>query len=396
MTHIAYLTSLYPAMSHTFILREVAGLRKEGLEVSTYSVRRSPSEQHIGPEEVAEAASTFAILPDGLNIKRLFSAFGAAIRHPKALWAATKLALKTRSPGIKASIYQVIYLVEAILLAQDLRAKGITHIHAHFASACASVAVLAAELAEIPFSFTLHGPSDLAEPGLWRLDEKIARARFVSCISYYARSQAMLQSDPAHWGKLEIIRCAIEPERYTPTPQPDGPVHLAFVGRLAPVKGLRVLVDAFQRLLETVPSAQLTIVGDGPDRSWLEENTKNIPGITLTGALSQDRVAEVLAQSHALVLPSFAEGVPVVLMEAMAAGRPVIATQVAGVSELVETGVNGLIVSPGHEDALVEALKTLALDSDLRSEMGQAGRAKVHTDFNIATEAGKLAALFRA
>lgn len=393
--HLAYLTAQYPAMSHTFILREIAGLRREGMTISTFSVRQTPPEQHIGPEEKAEAAQTFSILPDGLKPNRLLSALAAALRNYRPFAQAMRLAMKTRAPGIKAFGYQMVYLVEAMLLAQELRKRGVDHLHAHFANACATVAMLAAVLAEIPFSFTLHGPSDLAEPKQWRLDEKIARADFVSCISYFARSQAMLLSAPAHWEKLQIVRCAIEPDRYKPTPPPDAPIHFAFVGRLAPVKGLRVLVEAFKALQKNYPDAQITVVGDGPDREWLEKQAKDIPNITLTGALSQDRVAEVLAQAHALVLPSFAEGVPVVLMEAMAAGRPVIATQVAGVSELVETEVNGLIVPPGHLDALINALETIASDPAKRERMGQNGRDKVTKDFNIAVEAPKLAAHFR-
>lgn len=392
-SRIAYLTSQYPALSHTFILREVAALRTRGLAVDTFSVRRTGPDQHVGPAEKAEAESTVSLLPDGLKPVPLIKAQIAGLRRPARYFRALRLALATRAPGVRALAYQLIYFTEATLLARHLQTRDITHLHAHFANACATVGMLAAIMADIPFSFTLHGPSDLAEPRHWRLDEKIARARFVACISHFARSQAMLNSDPAHWPRLRIVHCGIEPDRYVTDPAPAGPLRLIFVGRLAPVKGLRLLVPAFARLRTDHPDALLTVIGDGPDRAWLEAEAARVGGIRVLGAQSQDRVAEELAQSHALVLPSFAEGVPVVLMEAMASARPVIATRVAGVGELVEDGTSGYVVPPGDLDGLVAAMENLAADPALRARMGAAGRRKVEAEFDISLEAFKLCGL---
>lgn len=398
MPRLAYLTSEYPTVSHTFILREVAALRALGLEVDTCSVRRTAPAQHPGPAERDEAARTFTILPEALNPLQLLSAQAAALARPGRYFATLALALRLRAPGLRALLYQMIYFAEATVLARHLRTQKVTHLHGHFANACASVAMLAAHLTDLPFSFTLHGPSDLQEPRLWRLDEKIARARFVACISHFARSQAMLNADPAHWEKLKIVHCGVLPELYDrPVSESGeaGTLHLAFVGRLAPVKGLRVLLDAMGPLLEARPGLRLTIVGDGPDRAALETLARPLgEAVRFTGVLSQDEVAATLADADALVLPSFAEGVPVVLMEAMASGKPVIATRVAGVQELVEDGISGFVVPPGDADALARSIKALAADPALRRAMGQAGQAKVRAEFDIDAEAVRLKRLF--
>jgi len=254
--------------------------------------------------------------------------------------------------------------------------------------------MLAAHLAQISFSFTLHGPSDLFDAKHWRLDEKIKAARFVSCISYFARSQAMMYVAPEHWEKLHIIHCGVEPERYGPPTWDDENVELTFVGRLAPVKGLRFLLPAFEEALKTQPNLRLKIIGDGPERAALEAQAAPLKdAVRFTGPLSQADVAAELAKTDVLVLPSFAEGVPVVLMEAMASGKPVIATQVAGVSELVKSGENGLVIPPGHSAALKDAILALAADPEGRRRMGQAGRETVEAGFNIQKEASRLAAL---
>lgn len=393
---IAYLTSEYPTVSHTFILREIEALRALGHEIETCSVRETPASQQRGPAEKAAAASTFYILRAARNPRALLKAILAAVAHPQLCFRTFAHALKLRSPGAHAFMRQMIYFVEATILAQHFKQRGVTHVHNHFANPSATVAMLAAQLAEIPFSFTLHGPSDLLEPVQSRLDAKIERASFVACISNFARSQAMLHSDPAHWDKLQIVHCGVEPRLYAAAGDVrDTPPAFIFVGRLAPVKGLRLLIEAFGRVLAEEPNAKLTVVGDGPDRTWLKDAVKPYgASVQVAGALSQAEVAEELKKARALVLPSFAEGVPVVLMEAMASGRPVIASQVAGVGELVETGISGYLTAPGDVEALTDRMLTLARDIELAAQMGAAGRDKVKSDFDISAEAEKIGALF--
>lgn len=393
---IAYLTGQYPAVSHTFILREVEALRAAGVCVQTCSIRQTPPEQHRGPSEVDAAANTFYVLAAAKKPLTLIAAQLAALARPSAYFSALALAWHTRSPGMRAGLYQFFYFVEATILARHLRAQNITHLHNHFAASSATVSMLTAKLANIPFSFTLHGPADLEEPKRWRLNEKIARAKFVACISHFARSQAMLHSDPIHWGKLRIIHCGVTPELYAKNAgNTRTGKRFIFVGRLAAVKGLPVLIQAFAKALKSDPDLHLTLVGDGDDRAALETAAAPLgQAIRFTGYQSQAEVAEILSQSDVLVLPSFAEGVPVVLMEAMASAKPVIATRVAGVAELVEDGISGYLVTPGDPEALADKILHFSSDKAERDKMGKAGREKVCAEFDITCEAERLAALF--
>ncbi len=394
MTRIAYVTGQYPLVSLTFIQREIAALRDLGLDVITCAMRRTPAEQHKGPAEKEAAATTFYVLEKLKRPAAFLAAQKALFQTPGAYFKALGLAWRTRSPGAKAVLYQLVYFFEATVLARHMKAEGITHMHAHFTTGAATVVMLASALTGIPYSFTLHGPADFLDPCRWKIGEKAARARFVATISHYARSQLMFHTPAEHWDRLHIVHCGVDPGRYAgPSTATPEETRLVFVGRIAPVKGLRLLIDAMTRL--DLPDLRLTIVGDGEDRPLIEEMAKPLGDrVTFTGYLSQDEVVDALASADIAVLPSFAEGVPVFLMEAQASGKPVIATQVAGVGELVRTGETGLLVFPGDVDGLTEAIRTLAADPDRAATMGQAGRAVVAADFDIRTEAARLAALF--
>ena len=399
LPRIAYLTGQYPEVSLTFILREIEALRAQGIEVITCSIRRTPPEQHPGPAEKQAAATTFHVLEAARKPLTLLAAQAHLLRQPRRYFSAVKLAWRTRSPGLKAALYQLIFFAEATILARHLKQQGIGHLHCHFTFGATTAAMLASQMTGIPYSFTLHGPADLLEPYRWRLDEKTARAAFVSTISHFARSQLMFFSDPVHWPKIRIVHCGVTPELYAApqTGRTDGEILLVFVGRLAPVKGLRVLIGAMAKLAETLPNLRLILVGDGPDRAALERAAAPLGDrVRFTGYLSQSSVAEMLRNADICVLPSFAEGVPVVLMEALASSRPVVATQVAGVGELVEDGKSGFLVPPGDEISLADRIRTLALDPALRERMGAEGRRRVARDFDIATEAARLASLFAA
>ncbi|MAL27555.1 MAG: colanic acid biosynthesis glycosyltransferase WcaL [Croceicoccus sp.] len=398
---IAYLTGEYPAISHTFILREVLALRARGLEVRTCSIRRTAAAQHRGPDEKQAAASTFHVLDAAKRPGTLLAALGWALARPGRFGRMIRLALKTRPAGIKATIWQIFYLIEAMVLARHLDRAGITRLHNHFAMASSTVAMLASELSGIPYSFTLHGPADFWETGRWHLGEKIARARFVACISHFCRSQGMLFSDPAHWERLHIVHCGVDPDRYDPAhirdPGREAGRNVLFIGRLAAAKGVPILLDAFARLHAAHPDARLTLVGDGPARPVLEARARDLGlggAVRLTGALSQDEVTAELARADLFALPSFAEGVPIVLMEAMAAGLPVLATAIAGIPELVEDGVSGRLVAPGDTSGFAAAMADLLADPARARAMGRAGRQKVAAEFSIAGEAAKLDGLF--
>lgn len=392
---IAYLTGEYPALSHTFILREIAALRDEGREVITCSIRTTSGAHIAGEAEAAEARRTFYVIRAARSPATLLRALGFGFCRPGRFWRATRLGLKTSPPGPKAALWQLFYLIEALVLARHLTQKGVTHLHNHFANSSCSVAMLASELAGIPFSFTLHGPAIFFEPSVWRIDEKIARAEFVICISNFCRSQGMIFADQKHWQKMHVIHCGVAPERYGAGDRRPGQ-NMIFVGRLAAVKGVAVLLRVMARLKQSHPEAHLTLIGDGSERGALEVLAKNLglgSAVTFAGPKTQAEVAEALKQADLFVLPSFAEGVPVVLMEAMASHLPVIATRIAGISELVEEGVSGCLVPPGSEDALEAAIVSVLQDEARRNHMGKAGRARVEAGFDVAKEAAKIGRL---
>lgn len=393
---IAYLTGEYPKVSHTFIQREIEALRAAGWTVHACTVRRPAARDIVGPAQQEEARHTFAVIDAAKRPATLARAFGWALTRAPRRWAgALRLTWSIRPPGPKAALWQLFYLLEATVLARHLSAQGVRHIHNHFADSSGTVTMLAAAIAGIPFSMTMHGPALFYEPRRWRLDVKTARAAFVSCISHFCRSQAMYFSAPEHWDRLRIVHCGVDPAQYGRQDIARGK-HVIFVGRLAAVKGLPVLIEAFARVLARHPDAHLSIVGDGPERAPAEARVAGLGmagRVTFHGYRSSAEVAGLLSGADLMVLPSFAEGVPVVLMEAMASTLPVIASRVAGVQELVEDGVSGLTVPPGDLDTLAERIADLLDDPDLCARMGAAGRRKVMADFDLAPEAQWLGSL---
>ncbi len=393
---IAYLTGEYPRATDTFIQREVAALRALGHPVETCSVRRTGTEHLVGEEQKAEAKATFYILAAAKSpMVTLAAVFGALLRNPVRFLRAMVLAFRTSPPGLRNRIYQLFYFVEAAVLAAHLRKKGVRHLHNHIAKSSCTVAMLMSELSGIPYSFTLHGPDIFFAPDHWRLDEKVKRAKFVACISHFCRSQAMAFSNPKHWSKLHIIHCGVDPSRYEDGEDPVD-TNLLFVGRLAPVKGLPILLRALEPLKAKYPKIHLTVIGDGQGRKALEKQTRQAglsDNVSFVGYKSQSEVAEALAASDLFVLPSFAEGVPVVLMEAMAARRPVVTTQIAGIPELVTDGASGLLVPPGNPEALTAAIDKILANPARATAMGIAGRAMVESAFDVSKEAARLSKL---
>jgi glycosyltransferase involved in cell wall biosynthesis len=384
---LAYLTGEYPRASDTFIQREVAALRALGHDVLTCSIRTTGAEHLVGPEQRAEHAGTFKVL-DACRGPRLLAAHLRWMRRPRRYLRALALAWRTAHRGVAGRIYALIYFAEAGVLADHMARRGVEHLHNHIAKSSCTVAMLASALSDIPYSFTIHGPDIFFEPHRWRIDEKAARAAFVVCISDFCRSQLMCFADRAHWDRFRVVHCGIEPARYRASAHRGK--RLLFTGRLAAVKGLPVLLEALRDLQD---DWRLTVIGDGPDRTALQAQAAGLP-VDFVGYRSQAEVAEALALTDVFVLPSFAEGVPVVLMEAMAAGVPVVATRIAGVPELVEDGVHGRLVTPGNAKALRDAIACCLQDPDRRRRMGAAARAKVATAFDAGTEAARLSHLF--
>jgi len=390
---IGYLMNTYPMVSTTFIGREIAGLEKLGVEITRYAIRPW-NEDLVDPDDIREREKTLYLLKKPyarLLASALFETLGNPVRVFRAAGYTFRLIRNDRGHILK----HIAYLIEAMVLRRAASRDGVTHLHAHFSTNATAVAMLTQILGGATYSFTIHGPDELFAPSENSLGLKVANARFVACISHFARSQAMLFSDPASWSNLRIVHCGVRLDDYGGDTRNRSAKRILFIGRLGVVKGAKLLIDAFANAVLVHPDATLTIIGDGPERSALEAQALELGAtVTFRGYQPQEAVAGFLNEADILVLPSFAEGVPVVLMEAMASGIPVIASRVAGIPELVQDGVSGFLVPPGDSETLSARLETLLSDPSLRARMGQAGRAKVEAEFNIDREAAWLAELF--
>jgi len=388
---IAYLTGEYPRATDTFVQREVTALRQKGVEVYTFSARRTGDEHIVGAEQKAERESTFYILPPN-PINLLLSHLTLFLKSPLRYFRTLKLAWSTRQHGLRGNLYQLFYFAEAGIVAKQIQLQHIQHLHNHSPDASGTVSMLAAELGGFTFSFTLHGPHIFFAPERWRIDEKIKRSLFVICISHFARSQGMLFAPIYKWSRMHIIHCGVEPALFNVVSHHQPGKRLLYTGRLAATKGLPILFESLVALKPSHPDILLTIVGDGSDRTELEQMTAQLElndNVKFVGYKSQAEVREYMQETDVFVLPSFAEGVPVSLMEAMAAGVPVVTTQIAGVSELVENGVSGYIVPAGDGITLAERIKTLLTEPQLRSQFGTAGREKIEKEFNLNHEVAR-------
>jgi colanic acid/amylovoran biosynthesis glycosyltransferase len=395
---IGYLTNHYPRATDTFIQREVAALRKRGFDIRTFSVRRSGSEHDVSPEVKAEKRNTHYLLP--VAVTRLIHANAwAFIGAPRRYVAVLALAIETRRPGLRGFALQLAYFQEAVLLSLELRRQCITHLHDHGGDNSGTVTLLASTLTRVGYSITIHGPYIFFDPTHWALREKLRHSRFIACISHYCRSQLMLFSDQVDWGRLKLVRCGIDVERFLYVDVRQRVRQLLYVGRLSVEKGLPVLFESLQILLARGYEFELTLAGDGSGRKGLEELARQLgiyDRLVFAGYIAEDRVREFLQQSDIFILPSFAEGVPVSLMEAMACGVPVLSTYVGGIAELVESERTGLLVSAGDSAALSEAIVRYFDDFELRQRVSRLARQKIVTGFNLDSEVGKLAGLFLA
>jgi colanic acid/amylovoran biosynthesis glycosyltransferase len=395
---VAYLINTYPSPSHSFIRREVQALERKGIEVKRFALRadRKPL---VDPADRDELQRTEHVLMQPGRVAG--SLLAESLRRPRKALAALLLAVRVARRADRGYAYHLIYLAEAAFLVGRCRRLGIAHLHAHFGTNSATVAMLAEAFGGPSFSFTVHGPEEFDRPDALSLGEKVRRAAFTVAISSFGRSQLCRWVDRREWERIHVVHCGIEPARF-PGAEPirEGPTHLVSVGRLAEQKGHHLLIDAFAMVAAARPHLTLTLVGDGPMRAEIEARIR-ARGLdaraTITGWVDEARVQAEIARAQALVMPSFAEGLPMVIMEAMAAGRPVIATYVAGIPELVREGQTGWLVPAGDTVALAEALELLCeAPRDTLVAMGAASRSRALERHNVDLEAARLAAHFAA
>lgn len=395
---VAYLVNQYPKVSHSFIRREILALEQRGIAVLRISVRGWDGEL-VDPEDEREQAKTHYVLQGGAR-GLAAAVLARLLRSPARLAGALKQAVLMGWRADRALPYHLIYLAEACQVARWLDEYAVRHLHAHFGTNSAEVALLAGMLTDVPFSFTVHGPEEFDKPQAIRLGEKIRRAAFVVAITSFCKSQLFRWVDAQHWHKVAVVHCGLERSFYE---QADGPLpsrpRLVCVGRLCEQKGQMLLVDAAARLARDGVDFELVLAGDGEMRAQIEARIAAC-GLTqqvrITGWISSARVREELLAARALVLPSFAEGLPIVVMEAMALRRPVITTYIAGIPELVTPGEHGWLFPAGSEAELVRAMRAcLEAPVGKLAEMGERARERVLARHDIEREAIKLAALFR-
>ena len=394
---IAYLVNQYPQTSQSFIRREIEALESLGRPVLRYTLRAVDGPL-VDEGDRLERGRTRAVL--GVGGKGLALALAReAIGRPGAFARALKLAVELGRPSERGVPIHLVYLAEACVLRRWLAEEEVGHVHAHFGTNSTTVAALCRALGGPPFSFTVHGPEEFDSPRALGLGIKVRHASFVAAISDFTRSQVYRWSDHADWAKVRVVRYGLDPtylDGSGPAPASDSD-RLVCVGRIAEQKGQLLLVEAAGRLRDRGVGFVLTLVGDGPMRGEVEALIARLglgDRVRLAGWMSKAEVRREIIASRAMVLPSFAEGLPVVFMESLALGRPVISTYVAGTPELVGPGECGWLVPAGSVDDLVEAMASaLASPVEELERMGRAGSARVAGRHDAAAEAGKLAAL---
>ena len=397
--HVAYLINQYPAVSHTFIRREIHALEAQGVSVDRFALRGWDSEL-VDPLDLEELTKTRHTLKGGLA-PLLLGAMRFGLRKPGAFWKGLKLALAMSRKGARPWPFHLIYLAHACQIMDWLKGSGATHLHAHFGTNSAEIAALVHALGGPKYSFTIHGSEVFDVPIHHALPLKVDGAEFAVTSCAYIGSQLMYNIPHKLWDKVKVVHCGLAPSAFEsdPAPLPNNPVFLS-VGRFSPEKGHLILLEAFAALYTDTPDARLVLAGDGQMRTEIEARIA-VLGLTevvrITGWVTSDQVREELRKARALVHPSFSEGLPVVIMEAMAERRPVVSTYIAGIPELVRPKKTGWLVPAGQIDELAAVLRDCAATTDnAMNAMGAACFERVLARHDAMTEAAKLKALFSA
>ena len=395
---VAYLINQYPKVSHTFIRREILALERQGIIVDRIALRGWDDDTLVDAEDLTEREKTRYVQKDGVAAL-IGETARMAVQRPAKFLSALGRAISMSRGAVRPLPYHLIYLAQACRIARWLEASDATHLHAHFGTNPAEIAHLVRCLGGPEYSFTIHGQDEIEGAKGLHFPAKIGASKFTVAISAYCRSQILREIPHQDWDKLKIVHCGLDPAYFTSdTPELPDKVRFLSVGRLSPEKGHLILLDAFAAFRNTHPEAQLVFAGDGPMRQELEARIAALgigDAIEITGWVDAARIEAELANTTALVQPSFIEGLPVVIMEAMAKKRAVISTYVAGIPELVVPEKTGWLVPAGDVAGLSAAMhKVASADAETLIDMGEAGQIRARDRHLIDTEAAKLAALF--
>ncbi len=397
---ILYLSSVLPKRSETFVYREVLGLRAAGLSVAVASLY--PPERNLGDPALEALAGEVVPVYGAGAVALGRDALAFAGRHPGrawgVLWRAGRDALGASDVRGRGRLKIPLQAVAALALARRLGGRDITHLHVHMAHAAATVGMYAARALGVPFSFTGHAADLFRDRSLLR--EKLARAAFVVCISHWHRDwYGTLVPRPA--AEYPVVRCGVDLPASVDRSEPeDAGLRVLGVGRLVPKKGFDLLVEAGRLLAAEGCRFAMTIAGDGPEREALERLADGLP-VRFCGAVNHAEVPALLAEADVVVLPcrigrdQDRDGIPVVLMEAMAHRVCVVSGDLPAIRELVQDGTNGLLIPPGDTNALAQALLRLAREPGWRLRLAGKGRERVEEEFSSTRNIARLLALFR-
>jgi glycosyltransferase involved in cell wall biosynthesis len=383
----------------SFFLREVIELRAVGIHIDVASVNMPdrPLEQ-LTAEKAIEARNAYHLKKHGLkgafvaNGKTVLTNFGGYCRG-------VQMVFRLGGLDLKALFYHLMYFIEALMVGVWMKQKRLRHVHVHLGSQAATVGLYVRTIFGVGFSITVHGPDEFYDAKGQHLSEKIAAADFICCISFFCRSQLMKFSPYADWHKLIVSRLGVNTAEFSPKPRRHAPEPFSIlcVGRLVPAKGQHRLIDAVERLVEQGRQVRLHLVGAGPDDASLRQRALQFqdPGtVVFEGPVNHDRIRALYNAADLFCIPSFAEGIPIVLMEAMASGIPCVTTQIAGIPELIRTGLDGLLVAPSDLDGLTDALVTLMDDEALRDRLSKSGWQRILEHYDLRRNVEQLAAIF--
>ena len=394
---VGYFTNQYPYVSHTFIRREILALESFGVSVIRYAIR-GDRQTLADPADLREFDSTryLAGVPFPAALAQVLRyAFKSPLKTMKAARTALVMGLKS-DVGL---IRHLVYFFEAAVLANLCKRDGVRHLHVHFGTNPAAIALLVTKLSSITYSVTIHGYEEFYRSAFLSLDEKMSAASFVASVSWYGSGQLMRVSPPSTWDKIQIVRCGLDAKflESEENPPPSGR-QFCSIGRLCAEKAQLIMVEAMALLRGRGIDCHLVLVGDGPMRANVESRIAQLAlgnQIGLTGWASGDEVKAVILKSRALLMPSFVENLPVGIMESLALGRPVISTFAGGIPELVFPGKNGWLIPSGNKFALADAMAAALeiSDSGLR-DMAEVCKASVRENHDARIEAKKLMHLF--
>jgi glycosyltransferase involved in cell wall biosynthesis len=394
---IAYLIGRYPAVNHGYLLEEIRNLRSGGIEIEVASIGLPDRpDESLSEAEREERDRTFYI--KAASRAEIASTVGkSALRSPADLFRGLRFAWRMAPPNLRGVAYHLFYFVEAVLLADWMERAGISHVHVSFSG---TVGAIATRIAPVTMSLGIYGFGEVFNPAGTNLAVKIGASAFVRSVSRHLSSMAMIACPPSEWPKLEYVPLGIDPEAFPPIQvQPGtGPFRMISVGRLAPEKGQRLLIRAADVLKKRGADFVLRLVGDGPDRDSLEREIacRALAGsVVLEGSVDQETLLALYAGSDAFVLASLYEGIPMVLMEAMAMEIPCIAPRITGIPELIHDGVDGLLFTPADVEDLAAGILRLIESPDLRRSLGRRARECVIREYSAAPNAQRFAAVLR-